>query len=894
MNKKFLSAILFGALMITSTGTFVSCKDYDDDIDGLQEQIDANAKSIADLKALIDGANYVTNVTVSGNNLVVTTKNGGTTNVALPEHEDNVGSICTVEGGELYIDGKATGIKVTEEAPKSEFKPAVAIVEGEWAVLQEDGTYKSTGVKASSVTVTGNEKDGWVLTIDDQVIELPSAASLLSEVEFVGWLNPAGEFIPFSAEDQDNNKYEVNYYGYYSGSADIAWEWVDADESQKYKNKIAKETAITILEGSALVARIAPATVDASDIDFTLVNSKLQEAPVTLGTAEAYNGLVTRAASGNGLWVLPMESVTANNVASDYLTKQFNYNNAQIAFALKAAEFVSNYNLVFATGEATKTNVYLNYAPVADKDQVVVKQNEDYTFAFDVPTSVYDSKIIVDEVNAQNWGVEIDGNTFKVTKYYDKATIPYFPVYFYYYDLVANSEVKLTINVRLERSIAGVTTLDAKAHTINADITKDNFSASIKPMYEGMTSEQLNNWKEYVHKTEVAIYQVGVGANGTDEEIEDTYYNSIQLLDKNNAEVTSRADMQNGNMVTVKVDLSQKWAGSDKVTSAGKYSLDGEYYVLVSFKDEAGDVLSQVKLPFTLSIPKFTDIFVHQDGIWVNDVAQAYMYEVANRGANADKKSATYTIKNAFKTLKANMADAFTFSWAMDAADANKIGGKKHSQLASLSAADITSENVETATITLTENVGGANNANGTQKGYGQDLIINVTNAKFLDKYAYGTANDVDYTFKLKVMSPILEGKVYAVDNKVKLDATSLTAQKVDDSHIKAHTYNTTQVYSIFSDKAAPDYWKRDELKSVTFASGNAELFSVTKTGTTYVPASGSGSSAVAAVNGYAEVTINNNANISVETESHIKVTVEDAWGYKLTQEVPVLLQVTK
>ena len=32
MNKKFLSAILFGALMVSSTGTFVSCKDYDDDM----------------------------------------------------------------------------------------------------------------------------------------------------------------------------------------------------------------------------------------------------------------------------------------------------------------------------------------------------------------------------------------------------------------------------------------------------------------------------------------------------------------------------------------------------------------------------------------------------------------------------------------------------------------------------------------------------------------------------------------------------------------------------------------------------------------------------------------------------------------------------------------------
>ena len=40
MNKKFLSAILFGALMVTSTGTFVSCKDYDDDIDEINGKID--------------------------------------------------------------------------------------------------------------------------------------------------------------------------------------------------------------------------------------------------------------------------------------------------------------------------------------------------------------------------------------------------------------------------------------------------------------------------------------------------------------------------------------------------------------------------------------------------------------------------------------------------------------------------------------------------------------------------------------------------------------------------------------------------------------------------------------------------------------------------------------
>ena len=52
MNKKFLSAILFGAFLASSTGTFVSCKDYDDDIKDLQSQIDKKA-SIEDLKSQV-------------------------------------------------------------------------------------------------------------------------------------------------------------------------------------------------------------------------------------------------------------------------------------------------------------------------------------------------------------------------------------------------------------------------------------------------------------------------------------------------------------------------------------------------------------------------------------------------------------------------------------------------------------------------------------------------------------------------------------------------------------------------------------------------------------------------------------------------------------------------
>ncbi len=41
MNKKFLNAILLGALILGSTGTFTSCKDYDDDINAIEGRLDS-------------------------------------------------------------------------------------------------------------------------------------------------------------------------------------------------------------------------------------------------------------------------------------------------------------------------------------------------------------------------------------------------------------------------------------------------------------------------------------------------------------------------------------------------------------------------------------------------------------------------------------------------------------------------------------------------------------------------------------------------------------------------------------------------------------------------------------------------------------------------------------
>lgn len=49
MKRKFISAMLFGALMVAPATTFVGCADYDDDIENLQRQITNNATTLDEL-----------------------------------------------------------------------------------------------------------------------------------------------------------------------------------------------------------------------------------------------------------------------------------------------------------------------------------------------------------------------------------------------------------------------------------------------------------------------------------------------------------------------------------------------------------------------------------------------------------------------------------------------------------------------------------------------------------------------------------------------------------------------------------------------------------------------------------------------------------------------------
>ena len=76
MKRKYFSALLMGALTIASVSTFTSCKDYDDDISGLQSQIDKLNEMVSQIQGQIDNGAILTGVNPVENGVKLTLSNG--------------------------------------------------------------------------------------------------------------------------------------------------------------------------------------------------------------------------------------------------------------------------------------------------------------------------------------------------------------------------------------------------------------------------------------------------------------------------------------------------------------------------------------------------------------------------------------------------------------------------------------------------------------------------------------------------------------------------------------------------------------------------------------------------------------------------------------------------
>ena len=155
MNKKFLSAILFGALMVTSTGTFVSCKDYDDDIENLQGQVDATKSDLATkVSALESSISSLQSAQSSLDSKIASTKDAA-------EKAALEAQAAAIAAAKADLEAAVAELKSAHDADIAEVEAAIATIKGNVEALQ---AFQGTTEETLEALAAADEKLAGALT----------------------------------------------------------------------------------------------------------------------------------------------------------------------------------------------------------------------------------------------------------------------------------------------------------------------------------------------------------------------------------------------------------------------------------------------------------------------------------------------------------------------------------------------------------------------------------------------------------------------------------------------------------------------------------------------------------------------------------------------------------
>ena len=176
INKKLLKALLFGGLVFSFTGTFVSCsEDYDDDIKGLQAQIDAQRASLAEIETLLQSGVVIKDVKSDTNGIKLTLSNGN--EYVLTHGEDGKdgkdAAVWTIgTDGYWYLNNEKTEYKAIGVDGK-DGKDGVDGKDGGYYVpnaetgnfdyVDADGNKKDSGISWKSATMTAVKTETGVM-----------------------------------------------------------------------------------------------------------------------------------------------------------------------------------------------------------------------------------------------------------------------------------------------------------------------------------------------------------------------------------------------------------------------------------------------------------------------------------------------------------------------------------------------------------------------------------------------------------------------------------------------------------------------------------------------------------------------------------------------------------
>ena len=396
--------------MVSSTGTFVSCKDYDDDIDELTSRVDGIESQIKDLEAKINAANWITSVTPATGGFTVAFNDGSSYTITNGKDGEAgaAGTEWTIsEDGFWVCNGEKTTVKAVGQdgaqgEPGKDAQPEVKKENGKWYLWNGTEFEEFAGATAPAANIPFYYTDPTdpnynILVIYDEngkeplEIRLPMAADL-------GQIVVLGE------------KLDINYHRFNGLHTNKEGQVKEATWDGS-KAMPAKGQYMLTANQDYVYVQVVPSNYDISKLNFKLVNTKGDEAPVVFGTPVPTNDAInnSRAISESGVFAIPysLKDMTPAEM------KTYEKNIKGKALSLVASE---NVRSIYNYGVELKQASNKNSATFKDRTIPVDSIGEPVTIVPEGAGDIYDSYLVMadDEAKADSvrYGISIDGMTF--------------------------------------------------------------------------------------------------------------------------------------------------------------------------------------------------------------------------------------------------------------------------------------------------------------------------------------------------------------------------------------------------------------------------------------------------------------------------------------------------
>ena len=577
--------------MVSSTGTFVSCKDYDDDIDNINKELTDIKSKLSDLESKVTtGGAYVTKIESVEGGLKVSVSDGTSYNLTIAGTPAGSTVVIDKTTGEISIDGTPTGFFATTGTTPQGESTAPYVKDGFW-YFYDDAT--KAFVK-SEYKASGN---AWAVQKGDSVVlHIPNEAGVMQEITL-----PTSSSA-LTALNATPSKW--------TSGKNIAWSKAGADVTWAGKKGNVAAGQLLIGQLGSETATVTPASYDLGAQELTLVDIDGKTAPVTVTATAAEGDYVTdRAASPSGKWNLAIamtDEVTADNIATAF-TKKVNGVDKNVKYALAVnGTVMTGYEYVIDTQTVneSKTNTAYNKANIGLASANVALGTSTLSLNAATAAQAYDSYLTFEGASkslAEAKGITVDGMNITVPA--TAAATPGLSVTVNILDItgkIAKNNVALTIAGTSVSETETVAPVSIKISTVNS------FSVDLGTIFTNLDANIAQNAD--ATKTTVTTADGNFFALTST-----TAANGLFNVAGNDKIAFKQADGGAASIAArnaTKAVITLNYAGS-KYTTAAKdlANIYGTFNLTLTLKDKQGNELKKVIVPVTVSKPEFDDYY---------------------------------------------------------------------------------------------------------------------------------------------------------------------------------------------------------------------------------------------------------------------------------------------